>query len=208
MGRLESEHDLGRDPPLDEIAVQELQDISDDGVDVDGCVFAPLLAEQPAQPAKHVVNALIPAHDVAKRAADANDIRGLGLEQVQRDVRVDGDGRQRLIDLVREGAGQRAERHHAAGVRQFILQLAGTMFGALLIGDIAHEAEHVTLVHGDSPYLVEPFLVAYPQRVLQCRRLFRSARLLEAVDEPCREVRRQHIHDVPADELGSAASAR
>ncbi len=71
---------------------------------------------------------------------------GLRLDQAARALDVVGDGRQRLVELVRQGRGHFAHRRQPRDVHQLGLQFLQARLGLLALGEIANEAGEVAAV--------------------------------------------------------------
>ena len=68
------------------------------------------------------------------------------LEQPLAALEIVADGRQRLVDLVRQGRRHLAQRREARHVRHFRLQFLQPGLGQLLVGQVADEAGEVVFV--------------------------------------------------------------
>ena len=77
--------------------------------------------EQRANPGDHLPGPLAVLHDGDERLADAVEVGPIGGQPLQTGRRVGDDGRQGLVDLVRDGRGQLAHGRHARHPRELRL---------------------------------------------------------------------------------------
>src|SRR6185295_15354512 len=75
--------------------------------------------------------------DVPEDAADLFRARGTAVDQALTGLRIAQDRGQRLVEIVRAGAGQLAQRRYAREVNDLPAQLLGLVLQRLVVGDVA-----------------------------------------------------------------------
>jgi hypothetical protein len=110
-------------------------------VQVDDAARRVLPAEQGAPSRDHHGSALGVTNGAPRRLDRTLDVRRRGRQHPQTRVGVHDDGRERLIDLVRDRGGQRGEARDARHVRELRADFVARLLGEPLLGDVAHRAD-------------------------------------------------------------------
>ena len=129
----------------DQIAVNQVEHFLDDHVDVEGLRLRRSRPHQRTHPMYHLARTAACRNDVAKHVAHLCDVRRRQAEQAQPRLRVGDDRRQRLVQLVRQGPREFADRHDAAGVRKFLSKSKGLELRHLDTGHVGMRDHRATL---------------------------------------------------------------
>ncbi len=108
---------------------------------VDGLALHLAVLHEIAQAADHLAGAQRLRVDLLERSEHVLDLVVRLPDQALAGLRVGGDRRQRLVDLVGEARGHLAHGRQAAEVRQALLQHARLVLGAAPVGDVVDRAD-------------------------------------------------------------------
>src|SRR6185436_15086551 len=100
-------------PARTEFAVGQVEDFPCDVVEIDRLKYGWVLAQQRAQPIDHSRSTFVVFDDVVECQLQLAVVQRLPVEQLSRGLRIEKHGRERLAQLVRECAGQLAQRGDA-----------------------------------------------------------------------------------------------
>ena len=195
--RLDDEGNAARQ----DVALQHLDDLVDAVVEVDRCVLGRILPQERAQAPHHLGGALVVRHDVGECGAQLREVGHGRGDQARGGLCVGHDGRERLVDFVRQGPGQRRQRRHAPDVRELVAQLPRLLLRPAPLGDVAHDGEDLVDVAADDARFEEADFARDRERVLERGGVVGAHRPIEAEQKTVGHLRRQHLLHVLAEEV-------
>ena len=143
---------LDRHATLDQVAVDQLEHFRHDFVEVETAGWLDIaFPEQRTEAVDNVPRPPVVVNDVLEDLAQLGYVQRAVAEQMLRRPGVGEDRGERLVQLVREGAGQLTQHRHAAEVRHLVPLLLRFGFGAHSRGDVPHEGDETGLsghLHG------------------------------------------------------------
>ena len=124
-----------------ELAVQELQHVVHDMVQLGGDELLVGLFHQQAQMVDQLPGPLVGLDDLRQDGADLRDVGRVVRQKALRRLGIAQDGGQRLVQLVGERARELGERGHPRQMGQLHALLALLHFGLPPCRDVAHDAD-------------------------------------------------------------------
>ena len=98
-----------------------------------------------------------------RELVDVRDVRGGGtggVELSERQLRVADDGRERVVEVVRDAAGKLADQLHLLVLQELLLKVSLLLFGLFEFGNLRHHRHHAGFSVDDGPLAAEhrPFI--------------------------------------------------
>ena len=140
---------IDRDSALNQIAMDQSQNFDDDVSEPERPRLDIGLLEERPQARDDFSGATVVVRDVFQYLLQVRAAGIVPLNHSLRRARIGEDRGERLIELVRQGAGQLTERGNAAQVRQLALLLMEHVLAALSLGYIANDDD----IAGLAPHL-------------------------------------------------------
>ena len=125
--------------------MREVEDLPRDFVQVEGLEDGVALLQELAQSVDDRARPLAVLDHVVQRRTQLVQVERALIEETARSLRVGEDGGQRLTQLVRERTRLLGQDQHPIQMRELLALRGRIQLGALAVGDVPHDAEHLSL---------------------------------------------------------------
>ena len=125
-----------------EIAAGEFQHLDHDFIDIERLLLDLAFLQEQPQPPDDFARALVLGHDVGENLPHLRKIGRVLREIMLGRLRIAEDGGERLVQLVRQRAGQLAEHGHAREMREFAAPFVQLLLRLLARRDVEGHAAH------------------------------------------------------------------